>query len=63
MTFVFARTIAAIAGSRIRLDSTGDVTGTQHLPTWLDAAVLLPISVIWLSFAVHQVLSVATSDG
>ena len=63
MTFVFARTIAAIAGSRIRLDSAGDVTGTQHLPTWLDAAVLLPISVIWLSFAVHQVLTWRRATG
>ena len=63
MTFVFARTIAAIADSRIRLDSAGDVTGTQHLPTWLDAAVLLPISVIWLSFAVHQVLTWRRATG
>ena len=63
MTFVFARTIAAIAGSRIRLDSAGDVTGTQHPPTWLDAAVLLPISVIWLSFAVHQVLTWRRATG
>ena len=63
MTFVFARTIAAIADRRIRLDSAGDVTGTQHPPTWLAAAVLLPISVIWLSFAVHQVLTWRRATG
>ena len=63
MTFVFARTIAAIADNRIRLDSAGDVTGTQHPPTWLDAAVLLPISVIWLSFAVHQALTWRRATG
>ena len=57
LAFSFAVTIAALAGSRIRLDSSGDTTATQHLPTWLAVGVLLPIGVIWLSFAVHQVLS------
>ena len=57
LAFSFAVTIAALAGSRIRLDSSGDATATQHLPTWLAVGVLLPIGVIWLSFAVHQVLS------
>jgi signal transduction histidine kinase len=63
LAFSFAVTIAALAGSRIRLDSSGDVTGTQHLPTWLAVGVVLPIGVIWLSFAVHQVLSWRQATG
>ena len=61
-TFVFARTITAVADHRIRLDSAGDITGTQHPPAWL-AAVLLPIAVIWLSFAVHQLLTWRRATG
>jgi signal transduction histidine kinase len=63
MTFAFARTVAAITGHRIRLDPAGDVASTQHPPTWLGVTVVLPISVIWLSFAVHQVLSWRRATG
>jgi signal transduction histidine kinase len=61
--FFFAVTIAALAGSRIRLDSIGDVMGTQHLPAWLAVGVVLPIAVIWLSFLAHQVLSWRRATG
>jgi hypothetical protein len=55
--FSFTRTIAAVAGHAIRLDSAGDVINTQHLPGWFAVIVGVPIVVIWLSFAAHQVLS------
>ena len=61
--FFFAVTIAALAGSRIRLDSIGDVMGTQHLPAWLAVGVVLPIAVIWLSFLAHHVLSWRRATG
>ena len=57
LAFSYATTIAAVAGHRIRLDSAGDVTGSQHLPGWFAASVLVPVSVIWLSFAIHQGLN------
>ena len=37
-----AGTIAAVAGHHIRLDSAGDVLGTQHIPGWLGGLVLDP---------------------
>ena len=57
LVFSYAGTIAAVAGHHIRLDSAGDVLGTQHFPGWFVVLVLVPISVIWLSFGAHQVLS------
>jgi signal transduction histidine kinase len=63
LAFSFAETIAALAGSRVRLDSSGDVAGTQQVPVWLAVGVILPIAVIWLSFAVHQVLSWRRATG
>ncbi len=57
LAFSCAGTIAAVAGHHIRLDSAGDVLGTQHIPGWLGGLVLIPISVIWLSFGAHKVLS------
>ena len=56
LAFSYAGTIAAVAGHRIRLDSAGDVLSTQHFPGWFGVLVLVPISVIWLSFGAHQVL-------
>ena len=56
LAFSYAGTIAAVAGHHIRLDSAGDVLSTQD-PGWLGGLVLIPISVIWLSFGAHQVLS------
>jgi len=63
MAFFYAVTIAALAGSRIRLDSIGDVMGTQHLPAWFAVGVIVPTAVIWLSFAAHQVLSWRRATG
>jgi hypothetical protein len=57
VAFNYQQTIAAVAGHDIRLDSAGNVIGTQQPPTWFAAIVLVPISVLWLSFAAHQVLS------
>ena len=57
LVFSYAGTIAAVAGHHIRLDSAGDVSSVQHQPGWLSVLVLVPITVIWLSFAAHQVLS------
>ncbi len=57
LAFSYGTTIAAVTGHRIRLDASGDVTSSQHLPGWLVALVLVPVSVIWLSFAAHQVFS------
>jgi hypothetical protein len=57
LVFSYAETIAAIAGHDVRLDSAGNVLTTQQPPTWLAVLVLVPISVLWLSFAAHQVLS------
>jgi hypothetical protein len=57
LAFSYEQTIAAVAGHDIRLDGAGDVVGSQQQPTWFAALVLIPISVIWLSFAAHQVLS------
>ena len=57
LAFSYAGTIAAVAGHHIRLDSAGDVLSTQHFPGWFGVLVLVPISVIWLSFGAHQVLS------
>jgi hypothetical protein len=59
----FARTIAAVTSHAIRLDSTGDVVSTQHLPAWFAGVVLVPICAIWLSFVAHQVLSWRRATG
>jgi len=63
MAFRYEQTIAAIAGHDIRLDSAGDVIGTQQPPTWFAAIVVVPINVLWLSFAAHQVLSWRRAEG
>jgi len=57
MTVSFGQTIAAVTSHAVRLDSFGDVISTQHLPAWLGAVVIVPVGVIWLSFAARQVLS------
>jgi hypothetical protein len=61
LAVIFARTIAAVAGHAIRLDSSGDVT-TAGPPAGAVASaatvlVLASIGVICLSFVAHQVLS------
>jgi hypothetical protein len=53
----YTKTIAAVTGHHVRLNSAGDVLSTQHFPAWLVVLVLVPITVLWLAFAVHQVLS------
>ena len=63
LVFFYTETIAALAGSHIRLDSVGDVMGTQHVPAWVGVGVVLPIAVIWLSFVAHQVLSWRRATG
>jgi signal transduction histidine kinase len=63
LAYFYAVTVAALAGTRIRLDSVGDVMGTQRLPAWFAVGVIVPIAVIWLSFAVHQVLSWRRATG
>jgi ABC-type multidrug transport system fused ATPase/permease subunit len=62
--------LAADAGHRIRVNSSGDVTDTDHLtgwfvhpPGWLTAVVFLSLGVIWLSFVGHQVLSWRRASG
>jgi hypothetical protein len=63
MAFWYEQTIAAIVGHDIRLDSAGDVIGTQQPPAWFAVLVLIPIGVLWLSFAAHQVLSWRLAEG
>jgi hypothetical protein len=63
LAFSYARTIAAVAGHHIRLNSAGDVLSTQHFPAWLVVLVLVPITVLLLSFAVHQILSWRQAGG
>ena len=62
--------LAADAGHHIRVNSSGDVTDTDHLtgwfvhpPGWLTAVVFLSLGVIWLSFVGHQVLSWRRASG
>ena len=62
MAFFFDRTVAAVAGHAIRLDSSGDVISTQHQPGW-SVAVILPIVVICLAFVAYQVLSWRRATG
>ena len=57
MAVSFGRTIAAVTSHAVWLDSFGDVTSTQHLPAWVGAVVIVPVGVIWLSFAARQVLT------
>jgi hypothetical protein len=63
LAYSYARTIAAVAAHDIRLDGAGDVTSTQHPPGWFGLLVLVPISMLWLSFAAHQVLSWRRAEG
>ena len=62
--------LTADASHHIRLNSSGDVTDTDHLtgwfvhpPGWLTAVVFLSLGVIWLSFVGHQVLSWRRASG
>ena len=55
-TVIYALTIAAVAGHKIRLDSSGSTTNTDHPPGWI-GVLILPVLLIWLSFMAHQVLS------
>jgi hypothetical protein len=71
MIVIAAPAIATVAtGHPIQVDSAGNITNTGHLagwlphpPKWLAAVILLPIGGIWLSFAVHQVLSWRQATG
>ena len=63
LAFSYTKTAAAVAGHRIRLNSAGDVLSTQHFPAWLVVLVLVPITTLWLAFAVHQVLSWRRASG
>jgi hypothetical protein len=67
LAVIFGRTIAAVAGHHIRLDSSGDVTSAGP-PAGAAAAaatalVLVSIGVICLSFVAHQVLSWRRAGG
>jgi hypothetical protein len=55
-TIIYALTIAAVASHKIRLDSSGSTTNTDHPPGWI-GVLIVPILLIWLSFIAHQVLS------
>jgi hypothetical protein len=55
-TAIYALTIAALASHKIRLDSSGSTTNTDHPPGWI-GVLIVPILLIWLSFMAHQVLS------
>jgi hypothetical protein len=61
LAVIFGRTIAAVAGHAIRLDSSGDVTiagpPAGAVASAATVLVLVSIGVICLSFAAHQVLS------
>jgi len=63
LAFSYTKTIAAVAGHRIQLNSAGDVLSTQHFPAWFVVLVLFPITGLWLAFAVHQVLSWRRASG
>ena len=62
--------LAADASHDIRVNSSGDVTDTDHLTGWLvhppgllTGVVYLSVGVIWLSFVGHQVLSWRRASG
>ena len=55
-TVIYALTIAAVASAKIRLDSSGSTTNTDHAPGWI-GVLIVPVLLIWLSFMGHQVLS------
>jgi len=55
-TIIYALTIAAVASHKIRLDSSGSTTNTDHPPGWI-GVLIVPILLIWLSFMAHQVLT------
>src|ERR1700683_1951212 len=64
------RARAADASHDIRVNSSGDVTDTDHLTGWLvhppgllTGVVYLSVGVIWLSFVGHQVLSWRRASG
>ena len=65
-----APALAVDASHDVHVNSSGDVTDTNHLtgwlthpPGWLTAVVYLSIGVIWLSFLGHQVLSWRRASG
>jgi MFS family permease len=53
---LYSLTIAAVASGKIRLDSSGATTNTDHPPGWI-GVFIVPVLVIWLSFMARQVLS------
>jgi hypothetical protein len=53
---IYSLTIAAVTNGKIRLDSSGTTTNTDHPPGWI-GVIIVPVLVIWLSFMAHQVLS------
>ena len=55
-TVIYALTISAVVSHKIRLDSSGSTTNTDHPPGWI-GVLIVPILLIWLSFMAHQVLS------
>jgi len=63
LVFSYAETIGALARHDVRLTGSGDVLATQHPPVWVAALTLIPISLLWLAFAAHQVLSWRRATG
>lgn len=61
-TAIYALTIAAVASHKIRLDSSGSTTNTDHPPGWI-GVLIVPILLIWLSFMAHQVTQLAAGHG
>jgi hypothetical protein len=57
LVFSYTETIGALTGHDVRLDGAGNVLGTQHPPSWVAILTLVPIGLLWLAFAVRQVLS------
>jgi hypothetical protein len=57
LTFSYTETIVALTGHHVRLTGSGDVLATQNPPAWVAVLTLVPIGLLWLAFAGHQVLS------
>jgi hypothetical protein len=57
LAFSYTETMDAIARHDVRLTGSGDVLATQQPPAWVALLTLVPISLLWLAFAAHQVLS------
>jgi hypothetical protein len=66
LTVTYGSAISAIAGNRVRIDPSGDLTTTAHIGGWLTAAGLagvLLLVTLAISFAVRQALSWRRSSG